>query len=1063
MNAELERDFRAPGSWFRGMPFWAWNGALSPIELRRQIRLMKRMGLGGFFMHSRVGLATPYLQDEWFRCVEACADEAKKQGMLAWMYDEDRWPSGAAGGLVTKDPRWRRRSLGLTEITAPAGLIWSAATVAAFTARVSGVTATRVAQIPRGKKPASLAPGETILAFRVVVEKPSDWHNGATYLDTLNPAAVKRFIAVTHEAYRERMGRHFGKSVPGMFTDEPNHGHTFAPDSNTGDPMDLPWTGGLPAAFRARYGYDLVPRLVELYFDVDGQDISRARHDYHDCVTALFVDAFARQVGEWCEENGLLHIGHVLMEDTLSEQADVVGSAMRFYEHMQAPGMDLISEYWRAFTTAKQVSSVAHQIGRMWRLSEHLGATGWDFSCAGHKALGDWQAALGITLRCQHLAWYTMEGEAKRDYPAAVSPQSPWWELYPAVEDYFGRVNAVMTRGEEVRDILVVHPVESTWTMIRRGWKTDRRVRDYDRALIDLEDTLLGAHLDFDYGDEEMLSRLAAVSRRRGAAALLVGRAAYALVIVPPMRTVRSSTLKLLEEFRAAGGLVVFAGAPADHVDAAPSGTARELAAGCITAPASGPGLVSAAEKGGRRVSVLDPSGTEIRAALCLLREDRGAWYLFLCITGLTDEDRARHIFALPPVRDRTLSFPLVSVRAWLAAEGVPLELDPRTGGSWAARARRAPSGAWEISTSLPALGSRLFLFPKQADAGAAGTGAPVELEDALRTEMADGRWTITRSEDNVLVLDRPSFRIGSGPWQGPSEVLRADSEIRAAIGCAPRGGSMIQPWARPTARGGSRGKRRARGTQVQLLYEFAVEVAVSGALFLAIESPERWTLSLNGQTIAPDTECGWWVDPSLRRLPLDPSVLRHGLNELLLSGTYDEDHPGLEIIYLLGDFGVDVRGGKSQVVDVPRSLALGDWTAQGLAFYSGSVCYERRVSVERGPGDLLFVQVPEYRGVAVRVLVDGKPAGVIGWEPNEVDITDHVPLGASTPEIRIEVVGHRRNSHGPLHHASKWPAWTGPGEFRSVGADWTDAFQLVPCGLLKPPAIVVRRPVREN
>ena len=58
MLKDLERDFREPGAWHRGKPFWAWNGKLEPDELRRQIRLMQRMGLGGFFMHSRVGLDT---------------------------------------------------------------------------------------------------------------------------------------------------------------------------------------------------------------------------------------------------------------------------------------------------------------------------------------------------------------------------------------------------------------------------------------------------------------------------------------------------------------------------------------------------------------------------------------------------------------------------------------------------------------------------------------------------------------------------------------------------------------------------------------------------------------------------------------------------------------------------------------------------------------------------------------------------------------------------------------------------------------------------------------------
>ena len=1054
MKKDLEREFRNPGCWFRGQPFWAWNGALDPQELRRQVRLMKRMGMGGFFMHSRVGLATPYLRDEWFRCVEACIDEAEAQGMLAWLYDEDRWPSGAAGGLVTKDRRFAKRSLQMEELRSPAELKWTADTVAAFVARVKGTTATKVRQVPKGRKPAPLSPGERILAFRVRIDAPSSWYNDAAYLDTLNPAAVRKFITVTHEAYRSRIGRHFGKTVPGIFTDEPNHGHKFAFDHSTGERLDLPWTGGLPAAFRRRYGYDLVPHLVELCLDVDGTQVTPARHDYHDCLTFLFVDSFARQIGEWCEDNGMLFIGHVLMEDRPSEQANVVGSAMRFYEHMQAPGMDLLTERQRAFATARQVSSVARQFGRKWRLTETYGCTGWDFPFAGHKALGDWQVALGITLRCPHLAWYTMEGEAKRDYPAAISPQSPWWELYPAVEDYFARVLSVMTRGEEVRDLLVIHPVESTWTMIRRGWLQDERVRESDRQLVDLEDSLLCAHLDFDYGDEEILSRMGAVSRRKGMPLLIVARACYTAVIVPPMRTVRGSTLKLLEEFRTAGGLVVFAGEPADHVDALPSAEAGQLASVCVRAPSSGAGLAAAVDAATRRVSIADTGSGEIPAVLSLLREDKDAWYLFLCNTGFTDEDRQRDIFDMNRAVERTKSFPEVRVRVRVQADAAPLELDPRSGDVFEAEAARTPGAGdeagWELATSLPALGSRLFVLPK-SEGRKAYARRPAFLE-SRKIPLEDGRWNIVRTEDNVLVLDRPEYRVGAAEWRGPLEILKVDREVRASLGAAPRGGVMVQPWAR---------KRQGSGrtVRVELRYTFEILSRPSDGMSLALESPRRFAIAFNGADISPETDCGWWTDPSLRKIPLDPSLARVGTNEVALFCEYDEGHPGLETAYMLGSFGVEIEGTGARIVDVPRSLAIGDWVTQGLPFYSGSVCYDRSLALERAPGERLVVQVPEFRGAAVRVLVNGAPAGIIGWEPQEVDITGFIPEGKSNAEIRVEVVGHRRNSHGPLHHAKKWPAWTGPNEFVTTGDKWTDEYQLVPCGLMKPPAIVARRP----
>ena len=156
------------------------------------------------------------------------------------------------------------------------------------------------------------------------------------------------------------------------------------------------------------------------------------------------MTAYSKQIGEWCDRNGLLYTGHVLEEDSLSRQVATTSACMRFYEYMQAPGMDMLTERRRIYDTAKQVSSAARQFGRKWRLTETYGCTGWDFPFAGHKALGDWQVALGINLRCQHLYWYTMLGEAKRDFPGPIGEQSPWWTHYAKVEDYFARLHAAL-------------------------------------------------------------------------------------------------------------------------------------------------------------------------------------------------------------------------------------------------------------------------------------------------------------------------------------------------------------------------------------------------------------------------------------------------------------------------------------------------------------------------------------------------------------------------------------------------------------------------------------------
>src|SRR5438552_5367839 len=103
--------FRNPTAEYRGTPFWSWNTKLDIPQLLRQIEQFKQMGFGGFHIHSRTGLATEYLGDQYMAAVRACTEKAAKEGMLSWLYDEDRWPSGSAGGLVTRDHRYRIKHL----------------------------------------------------------------------------------------------------------------------------------------------------------------------------------------------------------------------------------------------------------------------------------------------------------------------------------------------------------------------------------------------------------------------------------------------------------------------------------------------------------------------------------------------------------------------------------------------------------------------------------------------------------------------------------------------------------------------------------------------------------------------------------------------------------------------------------------------------------------------------------------------------------------------------------------------------------------------------------------
>ena len=140
--------------------------------------------------------------------------------------------------------------------------------------------------------------------------------------------------------------------------------------------------------------------------------------------------------------------------------------------------------------------------------------------------MGDWQALYGINLRCPHLSWYTMEGQAKRDYPASIFHQSAWWKEYAYVEDYYARIARFAQDGEPVCRVLVVSPLESVWARIHPGWcdglsAKEAHVKALEERYAQLFYLLQRRHIDFDYGDEGLMAEHAAAEGKR----LRVGQA----------------------------------------------------------------------------------------------------------------------------------------------------------------------------------------------------------------------------------------------------------------------------------------------------------------------------------------------------------------------------------------------------------------------------------------------------------------------------------------------------------------------------------------------------------
>ena len=1017
--ADTAEECRKISSNWRGAPFWALNGELEPEEIRRQIRLFKSCGLGGFFLHARTGLRTPYLSEKFFEAIESAVDEAEKCGMQAWLYDEDRYPSGACGGLVTKEPQHRAKGIFLEEVSAQEvkNYQFPERLIALFTAVIEGDSAYRVKRI-FPEQAAKISPDETLLVFYADTIACSPWYNGYTYLDTLSKESVRHFINLTHETYKARLGEKFGKVIPGIFTDEPRYGFLInQPEWDTESRFALPWTERLNEDFFKHFNYDFTDHLVEYFFDIPEMDSSLCRWHYIETLTRHFIEAYAQQCDAWCRNNNLLFTGHVVAEDSLSYQTLCVGSAMRFYEYMGMPGIDLLTEHHRAYQTVKQLSSAAHQFGQTRRLAECYGCTGWDFPLAGFYALGDWMYALGVNFRCQHLALYTMEGEAKRDYPCPVGPHSDSPDEYKRMEDHFARLTPWLSAGEEKRNILVIHAVESAWTLFHRNWRQKRNVQEFDCKFTDLSHKLLAEHLDFDYADEEILSRHGGVLNGN----ISVGKAQYKVVVVPELLTIRQTTLDLLERFRNQGGEVFFVNHFPERIDC------RK-----VDASFAYPGQIVPFEKlfiplEKYRTVSFKSDGKNCSSLLYQWRSGKDFDVLFVCNTGHPVNEACGNgaSYNEPFVSERTEEYADVEISLRCSGAEEVVELDTSNGRYYACKSE-LEDGVLKIKTSFSRLKSRLFIALHPA-----GT-LPVETRPESGEKISSvidatpAVWQAELSDLNCAVIDHFSENPdGESVW-----ALALDDKIRIENNLPVRTNVMVQPWCHQAD--------EKNGKNIDIYARFRCEVVPEGPLFLVMERPDLYMCFING-TLLELNDSGFYLEKAWRKIPLNGKFLRCGENVLQFKTRMDSAHPGLESVFLLGNFGVKSETDRIELTAPVISLVPGDWCMQGLPFYAGKVTYRTRVSLEKNSRGK--IRLTGFEGTSAHIAVDGVDAGTLLFAPGEGRLFD-LP---ETFELAVTVSGSRRNLCGPFFNKEKRPAWCGAAQFKEKEVSFR---QLIACGL---------------
>ena len=1002
----MEHEDNIPAS-CRSLFFWAWDDKLEPDEVRRQIRLMHAQGVGGFFMHSRFGLESPYLGKEWDDAVKAAVDEAKQLGMEAWIYDEDRWPSGFCGGRVQQAVGGLE---GLTlEVTDSLHFQQEGTELLYWSADCNGDDLSSLTALsePRERN------GEKLLVLRLEKSGPSPWFNGYPPPNNLDPKSEQAFLRFTHQHYADLVGNEFGKTLKGTFTDEPSMADrhaAFNPKRSW-----IPWATGMRAWVTEKLGYDWLPLAPYFYFNHPKS--AKVRHDYWHVVALRYESCYTMQIATWCEAHGIISTGHFLQEDKLGLCTRVNGSVMPHYTHQDICGIDLLGEQTNEYLTLKQCSSVVHQWHKQGMLVETYAGTGWQFTFESMKWIGDWMYALGVTRRCQHLCLYSLKGCRKRDYPPSFNYHNTWYGKLGVMEAYFANLSTYLSQGLPRRDVLLLHPSSTAWMHMgcspygnpKRGQERDLKpINSQGDRLNQLLKDFTGEHYDVDLGDETLIERKGSVAH----GLFSINHAAYPVVVLPEIETVYPSTFKLLRKFKEQGGTLILYRRIPTCLAGETHEEVKQFFQGCLFTDDEETLFRLVEQKVKRPVSIT-VLGKECRAVVCQVREDDDRTIVFLANN------------------DRSQGWPLHLVPA---AHGLVTEVDPftmtkRTVGT-------DSDGSWDVD--LEPTGSRLYLIDRNKETQPMAGEMQPQYSAAL---TLSGPFAYELDQPNVLTLDRCAAQLEDGPWSEEKEIWEAQQDIRVRLGMVSLLDDEIAQrytW--------DRTPHPNDGKLVRLRYHFTQKVDLP--LTLVLEDAGRFTASLDGKEVAM-TPNGYFLDRSFEKIPL--GTINQGIHELVLS-THYTNAMELENIALVGRFGVN---GQRELTGLPERMLLGDWTRQGFFHYPGSITYRTRF--RSGKGKALFLSLPSWKATAVSVSLNGSVYEVPYPGLGGVDLANSLKEGENT--LAITLWGSLRNMMVPLHLGEE-PAMTGPGSFTTTG---DEAYHVREYGLMEAPVLLGDMTIQEE
>jgi hypothetical protein len=452
---------------------------------------------------------------------------AHAMGLRVWIYDEKGYPSGTAGGLV-------------------------------------------LANMPDGEAEGLLRAFDPLGQPRYEVGKlfegthaTANFFERRHYINILDRDAVAKFVEITHDRY-ERALHPIGEYVEAFFTDEPSLISTYVP-AGLDYPRTLPWHRDLPKIFRDRKGYDVTQHWESLFVDTGAID-RKIRCDFYEVIADLCAETYFGQLQAWCRAHNVSSSGHLLGEETLVWQTDFDGDPFTCYRKFDIPGIDMIlsnperimQDREPFFLVPKVAGSAARLQGKrrvMCEISDFFGLMG-----GHHATLEQMKSTAGILMSLgitDFVSMYTVSLHKGEAADPSLKARRYSAEEFRTYTDYVDRVNRVFAGGERLARVAVLHPIVSVWAHFTPSDRSmyephpSELVRFIDDGFASLCRYLLQQQIGYDIIDERSL----ATSRIENGK-LVLRDYTYEVLVLPPMDTVRTSSMEKIVQYAGQGGAV---------------------------------------------------------------------------------------------------------------------------------------------------------------------------------------------------------------------------------------------------------------------------------------------------------------------------------------------------------------------------------------------------------------------------------------------------------------------------------------------------------------------------